>query len=235
MPRILLAALLCLFLAPTLKADDIVITSGGMSLGRPSTVFNFDFQGTNLSVIGHGDPTQNVISPYSFCLNGCVSSSLNSIFTGTDISGTITYNGVLYTLNRSTGPFFGATLGVTLTAPSFTIPNELRGAAGLLITAPFTLGGNAAHLGAHSPPFSVDFGGQGIVRLQLVNRLAGPEPSFAFVFENLEYEILPPGSPLPQGVTVTPVPEPATLLLFVTGLMGAAGRIRKSRKTRDRH
>ena len=98
MRRILLSVLFCLFLAPVIKADDVVITSGNLIYpGFVQADFQYDFSGQDLFVTG-GNIATEVAGP--FCISGglnqpCIGASLN-FQGGLRSGGQVTYQGVTY-------------------------------------------------------------------------------------------------------------------------------------------
>jgi hypothetical protein len=214
-----LAFLLCaLFLFPSrAQADTFLITSGSLQV-RQSGGFSFNFSGENASVQGVGDSTFSgspvnrclFIDAHSTCTGGQPfnMSGLFNDFGG----GTAVLNGIPYT-----GGFGGS---LFFRADSVLLP--LTGDAEFTLTAHFTLEGGLGK-GPGDPPSAVfggGFTGQGIVSAQFIR-----------VFNNLN----------PNGIfyratsatyTFNSVPEPATLLLFGTGLSGVAAQAFRRRRSR---
>lgn len=144
--------------------------------------------------------------------NGCTTAGLGWTSSGSDIGGTVTVNGV----NFSAGVI--NQLGLNFSSFNFTIPPELLSANAFKITAPFTF------TGLFSSPslFEVlDLTGQGTVTVFLSRRTVGTAPGIY-----LDQAIYVFG-PQAAGVTVEAVPEPATMMLLMSGLAGAALRFRK--------
>lgn len=219
MQRILLSALFCLFLAPVIKADDVVITSG--ALIYPSFItapFQYNFSGQDLVVIG-GNIATEAAGP--FCIPGganqpCIGANLN-FGAGLNSGGQVTYQGTTYELR-----FLGPHLNLGFNAGQVLVPPELWNANAVMITTPFTFGGSLAGI----PGPSITFTGQGFVQALLVRGF--PEFGLSGMRE-VNYTFLPPGTP-PPPTEIRPIPEPASMLLFATGLLGVIGRIRKSTK-----
>jgi hypothetical protein len=90
------------------------------------------------------------------------------------------------------------------------IPPELQNAAGVIVTAPFTFGGAAPFLGEQTT-----LTGQGTVTVFLTQQTTA---FFTGLF--LERAVYTFG-PTPESVTVEAVPEPASVLLLISGLAGA--------------
>jgi hypothetical protein len=204
-----------LFIGPQpARADNVVITSGGLSKGQTVNSVNFALGGDGLSFIGHG-ASQAVFC--SSCLGGTVvNASMPFVF---ENSGGATINGVHYQSVYYTGSIFfsGGPMAIPLDDP--TLP--------LLLTAPFTMSGNVnmylndPSLGDPGPPvFSTTLSGQGIVTLHLQSALVFGQRhynqvGFTYIFQPNE------------------VPEPATLLLLGSGLTGVIMKGRRKRKDAD--
>jgi hypothetical protein len=144
--------------------------------------------------------------------NGCTSAGLGWTSSGTDISGTVTVNGVNFSADVINQ------LGLNFNSFTFTIPPELLSANAFKITAPFTFTGLFA-----SPSLSevLDLTGQGTVTVFLSRRTVGLFPGI--YLDQAIYLFGPQAS----GVTVEAVPEPATMVLLLSGLAGTALRFRK--------
>src|SRR5215203_6362175 len=210
----LCAMLMLLAIAPTVKADPVVITSGSLTVigifGSPT----YSFSGQNFSVTAVSTEPGN--SPN--CLP-CASSgltSLSSFFVGTSLGdGTATINGTTFNNVEFLGEF---SFGVT--------PVMLPvGTTNLTITAPFSFSGNIRgcndNVVCTTEIFStVELVGQGIATAQ-----------FDFV------ETLGNGVSLYQFRSITytfqdaAVPEPMTISLLLTGLIGLSAKVRYRRRS----
>lgn len=146
--------------------------------------------------------------------NGCTTAGLGWTSSGSDIGGTVTVNGT----NFSAGVI--NQLALNFGAFTFTIPPELLSANAFKITAPFTFTGLFS-----SPSLSevLDLTGQGTVTVFLSRRTVGMAPGIY-----LDQAIYTFG-PTVEGITVEAVPEPATMILLLSGLAGTALRFRKRR------
>ena len=195
------------------QADPIVVSgSATLTNGVTSALRGpVNLTGTNFSAsvftVGGNFGLDNC-STFLTGVNGpCTSANVGWVSVGTDLIGTFNVNGV--TLNSNVIN----QMNVMFTGPSFTIPSELLGASAVQITAPFTFTGAAA-----SPALSevIMLQGQGTVQVVLVRRTIGIFNGF--FLDHADYVF---GSTV-EGVTVSEVPEPMTLLLLASGLGGAA-------------
>jgi hypothetical protein len=225
-PILALFTLCLLTLSTTQARADTVVVTGTASVTRvPGPIglsFSASLSGPGFSASLAGAESGGVVPGVncSFISGGWTGGGLSTSFSGADIFGTFTIDGTTFNIRGNFGP--GATLNIA--APGFTIPAELFGAPGLLVTAPFTLNGLAL---PSTPgfPAEVNFTGSGTVRALLMrcnNDLFHP----CFAIDRVDYVF----GQSTQGVAVTPTPEPATLLLLGTGLAGVVGAARKRRK-----
>lgn len=215
---------LLLLFAPAVSADPITV-SGSVTV-VPGTVSNgvraepFTLTGTNFSAniaaVSPGNFGLSSCSPVPGFNPPCTTVNPSWVSVGSDNIGTFTLNGVTYSSNvlNQISFFFNA-----FPVP---IPLELQNAPGVIVTTAFTFSGVVNTLdGMHA-----DLIGQGTVTIFLIQQDAG---LFSGLF--LERAIYTFG-PVVQQTTVEAIPEPATLLLFITGVAGA-GIVRSRRAKKE--
>ncbi len=209
----------------TVNADPITVTgsatiTNGQFFGPQGTVIlsgpNFS---ANVTDFGSASTFGNFgISPCSRSIGGlngpCTGANLNFVSTGSDPHGTFTINGTTF----NTGVV--DSLSLNFQSVSFVIPQNLVDAAAVRITAPFTFTGVAA---PSSGP-QVNLEGQGTVTLFLTRQTVS---GFTGLFlDHADYTF----GPTVSGVTIEAVPEPATLVLMLSGLAGALEVRRRRRR-----
>ncbi len=221
----LVILLTCLFIfctAPEARADELVITGGIVRIGgepfsrNAFRAYLFDFSGTNFSVrsgAGDGESRQQPDGPCGFeaCQPGTVVSPGSRAHS--ENPGTVMFNGVTYS-----AWMFG-TGNLTFTGPSVVIPDT--GATLVDVSTNFSMTGTlAVHdllIPEHPLLFTMNFTGQGTAVLTFQLIVNGPANT-GYYLRNITYQFS------------DPVPEPATLLLFGTGLAGAAGAYQRRRR-----
>lgn len=211
---------LTLAISGAARADPITVTGSfvvvnGQFFG-PSGTANLSGQGFSANVTDAGANFGNFgISPCSRSIGGlngpCTGATLNYSGTGSDLQGTFTINGMVF--NSSVID----SLNLQFHSVSFVIPPDLLDDAEVLITAPFTFTGVAA---ASSLPGLVNLQGEGTVRLLLTRQTV-----FGFTglfLDRADYIF----GPTVSGTTIESVPEPASMVLLLSGLAAAAIRKR---------
>lgn len=137
-----------------------------------------------------------------------------------NIPGPGTIGGVYY-------PAFSASMTLQFTGPLFTYP-PYNFPYGYQIVAPFTMTGSIEQSPA-SPMFSYSLQGQGTMRALLLSDIRSNNFDRFFGYYRVSFTF---GEVAP-GVTVTPTPEPASMVLLGTGLAGVAGAAVRKRRRRE--
>ena len=203
---------------PITVSGSAVITNG--QFFGPSIIFNIsgqNFQASNLEDAGGLDHFGNFgISPCSTSLeslNGiCTSANLGYSGNGSDIHGNFTVNGQTFASDVVN------TLSFHITSPTFVIPANLANEPSLTVTAPFTFTGVAGGACCQA----VDLAGEGTVVLFLIRDTVGGFTGLRLVSAQYTF-----GETVPDVTFTTATPEPATIVLFLSGLAGAIVRLRQ--------
>ena len=147
-------------------------------------------------------------------VTGCTTANLG--WFSSDLAGGITFNGMTFIPDANNQMF------LSFSSITFVIPPEFLNASAIQITAPFTFSGRFGTI--QFPTSPVVLAGEGTVNLLLVNRtLSGIN---GFFLDHADYVFGPQAS----GLTIEPIPEPATMLLLASGIGGLILRSRKRRR-----
>lgn len=141
----------------------------------------------------------------------CTGASLSWEGGGSDLQGSFTLDGVTFPTNINNQ------LHLSFSSVTFAIPPEFFSAPAIRITAPFTF------LGILSTPLFPErtfLTGEGTVDVFLVNQTIGGITGF--FLDHAAYNF----GPRAPALTIEPVPEPMTIVLFISGLAGMAVRLR---------
>lgn len=196
-------------------SDPIVITGGSATIFQtpfphaPITLTGQNFSANVVAVNGNFGVADCHFTP-------CTGASLSWTSSGTDLQGTFTVNGMVFPSNINNQLF------LQFNSATFVIPPEFLGAPAILITAPFTLSGL---IFSASLPATIPLTGEGTVHLFLVRQDFGG-PLSGFFLDHADYIF----GPRVSGLTIEPVPEPMTILLFLSGLSGTAIHLRQRRR-----
>ncbi len=209
---------------PITVSGNIVLVNGanfGPSAGANLTGQNFSASVTDFGGVDHFgyfgiSPCSRSVAPL---IGGpCTGANLGYNGIG-EWKGGVTFNGIFFQSGVVNN------LNLTITSPSWVIPPEFLDDSAVLITAPFTLTGFGAGpvLGLQT----IELIGQGTVTLMLTRQTVG---GFTGLFlERADYVL----GPTVEGVTIESVPEPASMMLLLSGLAATAVGLRnRNRRSR---
>jgi len=219
---IVLFAFLMLTLAPSVKAEPIVVTSGFLSVTGITGGPHFSLVGENFSVGGGGEQGSAQSQQCFPCVSGNLI-GLNGFFAGTSLGlGNLTIDGMTFNHVILTGQ-------LVFTGGPVPIP---AATTNISINAPFTFAGVIGAceqqglsldcgLGASNVIFSTQLVGQGIATIQLDFFGLNPSGKSLYGFNSITYNF--------QSAEV---PEPMTITLLAGGLMGLGAKWKFAKKRR---
>jgi hypothetical protein len=198
------------FCRPSPVSADVIQITDGTFIGT-QTSGTFDLIGDDFAFTGGGSYASNFFGP-SLCNGGtiCTSVNLGATFSGIDLFGTVTLDGITQSLNGISFPsMFLSMLGSASLPLDFSAPTS--------VSAPFTLSGSLAWT-LLDPPDQIL--GQGIATISLTPGVVAGVPYWQF--EGARYDF----------TDASVVPEPASLWLLGSGLLSVAWRQRRKKGKR---
>ena len=217
---IVLCAFLMLTLAPSVKADPLVVTSGSLSVTGIFDGPSYSLSGENFSISGGGEPGSAQPTSCFPCVSGNLL-GVNGFFAGSSLGGgTVTIDGITFDNLVFVGTW-------VFTGSPVIIP---AGTTNVTITAPFTFAGDITACvfqgglpacSLDDSVFSTQLVGQGIATIQLNFFRLTPSGNSLYGFNSVTYTF--------QSAEV---PEPMTITLLAAGLMGLCAKWKFAKKRR---
>ena len=207
-----------ILLSVPVRADN-VITAGFATLTPFNPITQMQFSGSGFSVSARGDGFGG--GGFVPCMGGCTAGANLTLSANTgfwafsDVSGSMFVNGTLYTFVFQAAPTLPQVVGsgsMAFSGGGVVVP--LSDDPFVTLSAPFTVTGSLTG-SAVNGQISLGFAGSGIGTLTLRNLGNGQ-----YIATGVTYSFQP---------VAEEVPEPTTLLLFTTGLVGVAVRYRNRR------
>src|SRR5215470_16999459 len=209
-------ALVMFIITPSVQADPLVITGGQFFVDSLAASPHYEIHGENFSISGSGGTPGNipVCSP---CVSG-TPVNVSGIFAGTSLgSGNATFDGTTFTNIGFLGQF-------TFTVQPFVLPvteDNLIGAK-IEVDVPFVFTGNIrgcspSNVNCTTEVFSMtELVGEGIAKPMFIFTGNQNGQSF-YTFTGIRYDL-------------RPIPEPVTITLLASGLLGLGVRLKTRRK-----
>ena len=210
-----LFAFLMLVITPSVNADPIVITSGSLTVIGLSGSPTYSISGQNFSATSFGGDSGNTPN-CGPCLAGSTT-SLSSFLVGTSLgTGNATVNGTTFTNIGFLGTF---NIGASVVLP--------QGTTNITVMVPFNFIGDIRgclpnNLVCTTEVFSTtQLVGQGIATALFTFSGFSQSGDTLYFFNSVTYEFQPAA-----------VPEPMTVMLFASGLLGLGAKLTSRRRSR---
>jgi hypothetical protein len=209
-----LCAFMLLMITPSVYADPLVITSGTAEITSTARI-NYNLVGLNFSFTGGNGDEGNAPATGCHPCGDKIPVSLGGFFVGTSLGGgSATINGMTFNNIEFLGTF---NIGAG--------PVLLQGTSDITVIVPFSFSGEIQGCGDDSLICSnVVFStqqlvGQGFATAMFTFSGTLPDGTNFFDFKSLNYTF-----------TASEVPEPMTLTLLATGLIGLGAKARSRRR-----